>query len=154
MPKNRLEETVFTIIMVIVMVYAMICYNIALANKGFENFIFVAALSELPIMGVAGFLLDTFIAGPLAKKNTFKIFNPAQDKPIFIILSISIFSVLFMCPMMSFIATVLFKGGFNANTISLWIQTTALNLPMAFFWQLMVAGPLVRKIFRTIFKQK
>lgn len=32
--------------------------------------IFVAALSELPIMCVAAFLLDTFIAGPLAKKNS------------------------------------------------------------------------------------
>ena len=30
MPKNRLQETVFTIMMVFVMVYAMICYNIAL----------------------------------------------------------------------------------------------------------------------------
>ena len=29
MPKNRLQETVFTIMMVLVMVYAMICYNIA-----------------------------------------------------------------------------------------------------------------------------
>lgn len=30
MPKTKLQEVVFTILMVFVMVYAMICYNIAL----------------------------------------------------------------------------------------------------------------------------
>jgi len=32
MPKNLFQEIIFTIIMVIVMVYAMICYNIALST--------------------------------------------------------------------------------------------------------------------------
>lgn len=43
MPKNRLQETVFTIMMVLVMVYAMICYNIALETGGMKNFVFKAA---------------------------------------------------------------------------------------------------------------
>lgn len=72
MPKNRLQETVFTIMMVLVMVYAMICYNIALETGGMKNFVFKAALGEFPIMIVAGFILDTFIAGPLAKKMCFQ----------------------------------------------------------------------------------
>ena len=55
MPKNRLQETVFTIMMVLVMVYAMICYNIALETGGMKNFVFKAALGEFPIMIVAGF---------------------------------------------------------------------------------------------------
>lgn len=67
MPKNRLQETVFTIMMVLVMVYAMICYNIALETGGMKNFVLATALGEFPIMIVAGFILDTFIAGPLAK---------------------------------------------------------------------------------------
>ena len=54
MPKNRLQETVFTIMMVLVMVYAMICYNIALETGGMKNFVFKAALGEFPIMIVAG----------------------------------------------------------------------------------------------------
>ena len=67
MPKNRLQETVFTIMMVLVMVYAMICYNIALETGGMKNFVFKAALGEFPIMIIAGFILDTFIAGPIAR---------------------------------------------------------------------------------------
>ena len=78
MPKNRLQETVFTIMMVLVMVYAMICYNIALETGGMKNFVFKAALGEFPIMIVAGFILDTFIAGPLAKKCAFKIVTDVE----------------------------------------------------------------------------
>lgn len=40
MPKNRKEETIYTIMMVIVMVYAMVCYNIALDVGGMKNFVF------------------------------------------------------------------------------------------------------------------
>ena len=150
MPKNRLEETVFTIMMVFVMVYAMICYNIAMSVGGVENYIFKAALGELPLMMVVAFVLDTFIAGPLAKRQAFKIVSPQESKPIWMVLAISVFSVLFMCPMMSLAATLLFKGGLNANTFSAWVQTTIVNFPMAFFWQLMIAGPLVRGIFKKL----
>ena len=33
MPKNKFQEVIFTIMMVFVMVYAMICYNISLRNE-------------------------------------------------------------------------------------------------------------------------
>ena len=33
MPKNKFQEVIFTIIMVFVMVYAMICYNIVLEHR-------------------------------------------------------------------------------------------------------------------------
>ena len=46
MPKNRFQETIFTIMMVLVMVYAMICYNIAIETGGMKNFVFGAALGE------------------------------------------------------------------------------------------------------------
>ena len=154
MPKSRLQETIFTIMMVLVMVYAMICYNIALASGGMKNFVFAAALGELPIMAVIAFVLDTFIAGPLAKRQAMKLFTAGEDKPIFIILAISIFSVLFMCPLMSFVATLLFNGGLTGNTVSTWLQAVAMNFPMAFFWQLFVAGPVVRKVFGMIFSER
>ena len=37
MPKTKFQEIIFTILMVIVMVYAMICYNISL-ERPFMNF--------------------------------------------------------------------------------------------------------------------
>jgi len=68
--------------------------------------------------------------------------------------SSAICSIWFMCPLMSFAATLLFKGGFQKEFISIWLQTTALNYPMATFWQLLFAGPIVRKLFGLIFKNK
>ena len=40
MPKNKFQDAVFTVIMVIVMVYAMVCYNIALSLGGMKNTVF------------------------------------------------------------------------------------------------------------------
>ena len=41
MPKNLFQEIVFTVMMVFVMVYAMICYNIALNIGGMTNEVFL-----------------------------------------------------------------------------------------------------------------
>ncbi len=154
MPKSLGQEILFTILMVFVMVYAMICYNIALAMGGLSNSVFLLAFHELPIMAPIAFVIDFFIVGPLAKKITFSKFNPEQTNPVFIILSISICSVWMMCPLMSLAATILFKGGFQKEMISIWLQTTAFNYPMAAFWQLLFVGPLVRAIFGLMFKNK
>ena len=51
--KTKLQEIVFTILMVFVMVYAMICYNIALNMGGMSNVVFLNAFHELIIMGTA-----------------------------------------------------------------------------------------------------
>lgn len=154
MPKSLFQEIVFTILMVFVMVYAMICYNISLATGGMSNEVFLKAFHELLIMAPIGFVLDMLVAGPIAKKITFGLFNPKEDKPIFIVLSISICSIWFMCPLMSLAATLLFKGGFQRETVAIWLQTTAMNYPMATFWQLLFAGPIVRKVFGLVFSKK
>lgn len=151
MPKTKFQEVVFTIMMVFVMVYAMICYNISLNIGGMANHVFLDAFHELVIMGPVAFILDFFLYGSLSKKLAFRIVNPTEDKPIMIILAISSITVCLMCPSMSLVATLLFKNP-GKEVIAIWLQTTALNFPMAFFWQIFFAGPLVRKIFGAIFK--
>ena len=150
MPKNRLQETIFTIMMVIVMVFGMVFYNITLQKGAFDAHTFVETLAELPLTCLIAFVLDTFIAGSIAGKLSRMVVKPERSKPIFVILSISIFSIICMCPMMSLSATLIHHGGFNADTLANWGRAILINLPMAAFWQLLVAGPLVRKIFGTI----
>ena len=152
MPKNLFQEIVFTVMMVFVMVYAMICYNIALNIGGMTNEVFLLAFKELVIMGPIAFVLDIFLVGRIAKYKTFKIINPERDNPFFIVLGISVISVIFMCPLMSLAATILFKNA-GSQFVAVWLQTTAFNFPMAFFWQLIYAGPIVRFIFRHIFRE-
>lgn len=55
-----------------------------------------------------------------------------------------------MCPMMSLIATFLFKE----PSLGTFAQTWALNLPAAYAMQFIIAGPLVRLLFRFLFRRK
>ena len=132
------------------MVYAMICYNISLNIGGMTNQVFLMAFGEMKIMWPAAIILEFFVVEKLSTMLAFRIVSP-QDKPIFITLAISSMIVCLMCPMMSFIATLLFKNA-GSNFIAVWFQTTVMNFPMALCWQIFGAGPLGRLIFRTVMK--
>lgn len=153
MPKNKFQETIFTLMMVIVMVYAMICYNIALNTGSFTEHIFLDAFHELIIMGPIAFILDFFLVGRIATKTALKIADPQKNGTFSLILAISAVSVAWMCPLMSLAATILFKSP-GKHIVSVWLQTTLFNFPVAFFWQIFYAGPFVRFLFRHIFKEQ
>ena len=46
MPKNKVQDAVFTAIMAIIMVYGMIVYNVALNTGGVTSETFLLALHE------------------------------------------------------------------------------------------------------------
>ena len=152
MPKNKVQEVIFTILMVFVMVYAMICYNISLNIGGMNNQVFLMAFGEMKIMWPVAFLLEFFIVDKLAHALAFRMVTP-NDRPIVITLAISAMIICIMCPVMSLIATVLFKNA-GSNIISTWFQTTFFNFPVAFFWQMFYCGPCIRFIFGKMFSNK
>ena len=127
MPKTRLQNIIFTLIMAFVMVYAMVCYNIALDKGGMTNEIFLLAFHEIPIMWPIACILEYFVVEKLSQKLAFRMVSP-EDKPIFITLAISSMIVCLMCPVMSFIATCLFMHPGN-QIIALWLQKTVQNFP-------------------------
>lgn len=150
MPKNKLQDVVFTIIMATIMVYGMVVYNVALNMGEMTNTTFLIALHELPIMVPIAFALEFFVVGKVAKILAFKVMRP-DDRPQFITYAISICICCIMCPIMSFIAMMLFK---ETKSFAVWVQTWGMNFPMALLYQLFYCGPLVRFIFRTIFREK
>ena len=156
LPQNKFQDVIFTIFMAFVMVYAMICYNIALNAGGMQNFVFLAAFKEMIIMWPIAIALELLFVGKLAQKLAFRFVTPGKDPMILVILGISAMSVCLMCPLMSMVATILFKDA-GAEFVAVWLQTTAFNFPMALCWQIFVAGPLVRNVFgffvRTFSKQ-
>ncbi len=153
MPKTKFQEVIFTIMMVFVMVYAMICYNIALNTGGLNNSVFLSAFHEFVIMAPVAFILDFFFVGHIAKRTAFRIVNPEKENPFHLVIAISVVSVAWMCPLMSLAATILFKDA-GSQFIAVWLQTIALNFPMAFFWQMLYAGPFVRFLFRQLFRER
>lgn len=152
MTKTKFQDVIFTIIMVFVMVYAMICYNIALNMGGMNNTVFLSAFHELVIMAPVAFILDFFFVGKMAKRTAFRLVDSRKENPFHLVLAISAVSVMWMCPLMSLVAVLLFKDA-GANIVSVWLQTVAMNFPMAFFWQICYAGPFVRFVFRLIFRE-
>lgn len=151
MPKNTFQNVIFTLLMAFVMVYAMICYNISLNIGGMTMDVFLMAFHEMVIMWPVAFVLEFFIVDKIAHFLAFRIVTPGVDKPIYITFAISAMIVAIMCPVMSFIATILFKD-VGSQLIAVWLQTSVFNFPMAFFWQFFYAGPFVRLIFRHILK--
>jgi hypothetical protein len=146
LPQNKFQDIIFTIFMAFVMVYAMICYNISLNVGGLQNFVFLAAFKEMLIMWPIAVVLELLFVGKLAQKLAFRFVTPGKDPMIMMILGISAMSVCLMCPLMSLVATILFKSA-GSEFVAVWFQTTALNFPMALCWQIFFAGPLVRNVF-------
>ena len=152
MPKTKFQNVVFTLMMAFLMVYAMICYNISLNIGGMTNQVFLMAFHEMIIMWPVAFLLEFFVVDNLAHKLAFRMVTP-QDRPIVITLAISVMIICIMCPVMSLIATLLFKNA-GSQFAAVWLQTTFMNFPVAFLGQLMYCGPLIRLIFRNLFPEK
>ena len=140
------------VMMVFAMVYAMVCYNIAIDKGGMSNEIFLIAFHEIPIMWPIAIILEMFVFEKLAIKLAFRFVNPEKDNPFFITLGISCMIVCLMCPTMSLIATLLFAHP-GSQVIAVWLQKLALNFPMALCWQVFFAGPGVRNFFR-LFEKK
>ncbi|WP_173326738.1 hypothetical protein [Sharpea azabuensis] len=61
MPKTKFQNIVFALMMTFIMVYAMICYNIALNIGGMTNEVFIMALGELKLMWPIAFVLEVFV---------------------------------------------------------------------------------------------
>ncbi len=147
MPKTLIQKIFFTILMAACMVYGMIVYNVAISTGGVTNQTFVMALGEMPIMVPVAFVLEFFVVEKLATMLAFRIVRPT-DRPIAITVAISTMIVCIMCPVMSLVATILFKE----PSFGTWVQTWGMNMPVAFIWQLCYCGPLVRFIFNSIMK--
>jgi hypothetical protein len=153
MPKNKFQEVIFTIIMVIPMVYGMICYNIAVNMGGFHSFIFLEALNELWIMAPIAFVIEILLVGRIAQWGASKVLDMRTAQPFLITVVITGITLALMCPIMSLFGTLFFQD-YGSDYIACWLQTAALAFPMAFFWQYFFCGPFARFVFRLIFCRK
>ena len=153
MPKNLFQNIIFTLMMSFLMVYVMICYNISLNIGGMSNKVFLMAFGEMKIMWPVAFLLEFFIVDKLAHALAFRMVTP-NDRPIVITLAISAMIICIMCPVMSLIATVLFKNA-GSNIISTWFQTTFFQFSCCIFLaDVLLRHICIRFIFGKMFSNK
>lgn len=153
MPRTKFQKVVFALLSVTITVHLFVFYNIAIEMGGMSNEVFVAARHVVLVEFLFAFLLQIFIAGPVSLKIAFSIINPREDKPYIVTTAIICSTIILMCPMMSFIATILYNG-FTAEFLAQWMEKIVFNFPFAFFTQLFFIQPIVRFLFRNIFKKQ
>lgn len=151
MPKTKFQNIIFTALMVFYMVYCMTVYTIALKFGALSYQVFFLAIKEMWLEYAVVFCLIFFLITNNAKKLAFRVINPAESQPIFVILAIQCFTVCQIVPVITLFAT-LVHNGISANWFCQWLQLAVICFPMALCTQLFFVGPFVRLIFRTIFK--
>ncbi len=153
MPTTKFQEIVFSFMMSVTMVYGMEVYNACLRYGGFTVSLFFIPLHEMVLLTLIVFVIQSWVGVPLAKKLTFSFINPKLTNRFLFTLIMSIFTVISMCPIMSMVATLMFKG-VDSHLLTKWFNAFSLNFPMAFIWQIFIAGPLVRYLFKVIFIER
>lgn len=153
MPATKFQRIVFAFLTVSITVHLFVFYNLAISMKGMSNQVFIASRGVIPLEFIFAFLLEIFLVGPLAEKLAFRVVNPREDKPYIVTTAVIFATVGLMCPMMSFIATILYDG-ITAEFLAQWMQKIVFNLPFAVFTQLMFIQPFVRFLFRAIFRKQ
>lgn len=177
MPQNQFQRMIFALITVVITVHAYVFYSLYVVNGSMfmaitgESSVIsaintmggVAVLGKnVPIWAVVliefvcAYVLEILVGSPMSFKLACKVFNPAETHPVMFETAIICATVGIMCPVMSFIASILYYpygiSDFNVFTLlANWIKLVCYNFPFAFFSQLFFIQPFVRTVFKKIF---
>ncbi|MCD8391367.1 MAG: hypothetical protein LUD03_05970 [Firmicutes bacterium] len=178
MPRNQFQRMVFAFLTVLVTVHDYVFYSLYVVNGSTlmsvnEASGVLAAIHKqggvymfgtyLPIWAVVltefcfAYLLEICVGQPSSFALAKKVFDPKTTHPVMFETTIICATVGIMCPTMSFIAAWLYYpyyAGFNLLTLlANWVKLVCFNFPFAFFSQLFFIQPLIRTVFKTLFKK-
>ncbi len=165
---SKKQERIFALITVLITVPCFVFYCLTIENHGILNVDPIWALKLIPIEFVLAYLSEIFLIGPKVPKILFRKLNPKKENPLLIETGFIMTTVCLMCPWMSFLATILYKGImpvlFNDPTFTIsnffiyfipnFLQTFVQNFPFALLSQLFFIQPLTRNIFSKICRTK
>ena len=178
MPRNQFQRTVFALMTVIVTVHAYVFFSLYVVNGSTlmsvtgEDSVLGAINSQggvymfgqmLPIWAVViiefifAFSLEMLMGSPCSFCLAAKVFDPKSTHPVIFETAIICATVALMCPAMSLIAAFIYYpyyAGFNLFTLlANWIKLVCFNFPFAFFTQLFFIQPLIRTVFKLLFRK-
>lgn len=155
MPKNQRESLIYTVLMCFVMVLWMSMYNVALQFGGMSPAVLQAGWLGFPVAYAFAMCCDWFLVSRLAKGFAFRFLVKPQDTPLKKVLCVSCCMVVPMVLIMSLYGAcegAVHTGLWSAVPLN-WLKNIPRNFIMALPFQLLIAGPLVRKLFRTAFPE-
>ncbi|MDO4293778.1 MAG: DUF2798 domain-containing protein [Eubacteriales bacterium] len=155
MPKNKKESLIYTIMMCFTMVLWMSMYNVAL-HMGALN---LESVREgwlgFPIAYIFAMCLDWFLVSKLAKGFAFRFLIKPDSSDLRKVISISCCMVVPMVILMSLyggLEACVKSGSWEALPV-IWLTNIPKNFIMALPFQLIIAGPFVRTLFRRVFPE-
>lgn len=167
MPETKFQRMMFALITVMITVPCFVFYCSSYEAGGFTVEIIKNSAIFIPIEFVLAYLCEIFIGSPLSVKLALKAMPPQKNSPMMVETAIICATVGIMCPLMSFLATIIYNGiiavgifhqitlaYFLINFIPFWLQKVVLNFPFALLSQLFFIQPLTRTIFKKIFVKK
>lgn len=178
MPRNQSQRAFFAFVTVLITVHAYVFYSLYVVNGNTLMEInqaagVIAAINRqggvymfgryMPIWAVVlvefclAYSLELLMGSPCSFKLAAKVFDPRSTHPVLFETAIICATVGLMCPAMSFLAAILYYpyyAGFNFITlIANWLKLVCFNFPFAYFTQLFFIQPLVRTVFKLVFKK-
>ena len=157
MPTNKRESLIFTVIMCFCMVLWMSIYNVARIH-GWEFSLTTLAEAWLgfPPAYIVAMLLDVLVASRFAKWFAFRfLVTPGVSSPRVMTLAISTMMVFPMVLLMSLYGALeaFTHVGDPAMILPTWLTNIPWNFVAALPWNLLVAGPVSRWLFRRAFPE-
>ena len=178
MPRNQFQRSVFALLTVNLTVHGYVFYSLYVINGNTlmqinQEQSVIAAINKqggvymfghfVPIWAVIliefcfAFLLESIMGSPLSFKLACRIFDPRKNHPMIFESAIICATVGLMCPAMSLLAVFFYYpyyAGFNVITLlANWLKLVCFNFPFAFFSQLFFIQPLVRTLFKFLFRK-
>lgn len=118
----------------------------------------------LPIWAVVlvefafAFTLEMLVGSPASFKLACRVFDIRKTDPVLFETAVICATAAIMCPAMSLIAAFLYYpyyAGFNViSLIAMWLKLVCFNFPFAVLSQLFFIQPLIRTVFKALFRRK
>ena len=156
MPQTKRESLIYTVLMCFCMVLWMSMYNVTLHMGGFSMEVLKEGWLGFPIAYVFAMCCDWFLVSGLAKGFAFRFLVKPESVPLKKVLAVSCCMVVPMVIIMSFYGAMeaVISGGAGWDQLLLiWIFNIPRNFIMALPLQLLVAGPVIRGLFRRLFPE-
>ena len=153
MPRNKRESLIYTVVMCFTMVLWMSIYNVTLHMGALNLTTIREAWIGFPIAYVFAMCMDWFVVSGPAKGFAFRFLVKPESPVLHKVIAVSCSMVVPMVIIMSLYGAC--EGAVHtgdwAGVPLRWLLNIPRNFVMALPLQLLIAGPLVRKVFRTAF---
>ncbi len=178
MPKNQFQRMVFAFLTVVVTVHAYVFYSLYVINgQAFmhltgESSVLKAinAMGGVTMFGraipiwaviliefVCAYTLEIIMGSPGSFKLAAMVFDPQKTNPAIFETAVICATVGLMCPAMSLLAAWMYYPYYERfNLLTLlanWLKLVCFNFPFAFFTQLFFIQPLIRTVFKFLFRK-